>query len=50
MTKRGLGSLLSQTSYLKNKETKGQRYGEFAKVGKELLFWKYQHKLVPLPL
>lgn len=47
---RGLGSLLSQTSYLKNKETEGQRYDAFAKMEKELLTWKYQHKLVPPPL
>jgi len=41
MAKRSLGSLLSQTSYLKNKETKGQGHGEFAKMEKERLSWKY---------
>lgn len=35
MAKKSLGSLLSQTSYLKNKETEGQGHGEFAKMEKE---------------
>lgn len=45
--KRGLGSLLSRTSYLQNNEIEGQRYVEFAKMEKDLWTWKYQHKLVP---
>lgn len=45
--KGGLGSLLSQSNYLKNEETEGQRYGEFAKMEKELQTGTYRHKLVP---
>ena len=35
MAKRSLDSLLSQTSYLKNKETEGQTHDELAKMEKE---------------
>lgn len=45
---RHLDSLLSQSSYLKNEETEGPRYDEFAKMERQLSSWKYQHKLVPI--
>lgn len=33
---------LSQSSYLKNEKTKGQRHGKFAKMEKDLWTWKHQ--------